>query len=144
MPCDYRLYPADWKERRARVLNRAGQLLDEKGQVYLEARCEYCKAPNHSLVFRLKTNRLKWRYPDGADLDEIDPDYRPTDVVLTIAHLDRTGPPGPDDGPLDCPDDRLAALCQACHLHLDRERHKAKAAETRRRKMGALPLFSQP
>lgn len=143
MPCNYKDYPADWKERRNRILARAGQMLDDKGRIFREATCETCGAPNHEVIYRLKSDRLKWRYPNGLDLDEIDPDYRPTDVVLTIAHLDRTGPPGPNDGPLDCPDDRLKALCQSCHLWLDRERHQAKAADTRRRKMGALPLFAQ-
>ena len=130
MPCDYSQYPADWKERRARVLARA------------ENKCETCAAPNHEFIYRRKDDRLKWRHPNGCDMGETDADYRGTDVVLTIAHLDRTGPPGPDDGPLDCPDERLAALCQSCHLHLDRFRHQHKAAETRRRKMGALPLFA--
>lgn len=143
MPCDYSQYPADWKERRARVLARAGQIVDDNGRVFAEACCEFCHAPNHTAIFRRKNDRLKWRYPNACDLGEDDPDYRPTNVVLTIAHLDRTGPPGPNDGPLDCPDDRLAALCQACHLHLDRERHQAKARATRLAKAGALPLFNQ-
>ena len=52
-------------------------------------------------------------------------------IILTTAHLDRTGAPGDGDGPLDCPDDRLAALCQSCHLKLDAKRHAAKAAQTR-------------
>lgn len=142
MPCDYSLYPADWKERRARILERAGH------------KCEYCKAENHTIIYRgagdyagmymtqdgwlydrtgFKVGRVRGSEYDCATM---------TKVVLTIAHLDRTGPPGPNDGPLDCPDDRLAALCQACHLHLDRDRHAAKAAETRRRKAGLANLFA--
>jgi hypothetical protein len=35
MPCDYSKYPPDWKERRARILKRAGN------------RCEQCGAMNH-------------------------------------------------------------------------------------------------
>jgi len=42
-------------------------------------------------------------------------------VVLTVAHLDHT--------PENCDDDNLAAMCQGCHLHSDREHH----AETRAR-----------
>ncbi|GAC1372610.1 MAG: hypothetical protein NVS3B25_07220 [Hymenobacter sp.] len=142
MPCDYSLYPADWKERRNRILARAGQILDNKGSVFRQANCETCGVPNHEIVYRRKDDRLKWRGPNTIDLGEEDPDYRATLVVLTVAHLDRTGPPGPNDGPLDCPDDRLAALCQSCHLHLDRYRHQAKAAETRRKKAGTADLFS--
>lgn len=36
-------------------------------------------------------------------------------IVLTIAHLDH------DPENWDVPDDRLAALCQRCHLRYDRE-----------------------
>jgi hypothetical protein len=142
MPCDYSQYPADWKERRARVLARAGN------------RCEFCKAENHAIIYRgagdysglymtedgylfgARTGRYFGRVR-GSEYDGA----TATKVILTIAHLDRTGPPGPNDGPLDCPDDRLAALCQGCHLHLDRDRHAAKAAETRRKKAGLASLF---
>lgn len=129
MPISYKEYPPTWKAIRARILARAGHC------------CETCAVPNREFIFRCKADRLKWRHPNGADMGETDADYRGTDVVLTIAHLDRTGPPGPNDGPLDCPDDRLAALCQSCHLYLDRKRHQAKAAETRRRKNGLADLF---
>ncbi len=141
MPISYKDYPADWKERRARILVRAGNL------------CEQCSIPNG----------LKgWRFPSGEfrTPDQIASEWMPvedenalkkvlarpiTTIVLTIAHLDRTGPPGPNDGPLNCPDDRLKALCQACHLHLDRYRHQAKAAATRRQKAGLASLFpTQP
>lgn len=47
--------------------------------------------------------------------------------VLTVAHLI-------DGGPLDCPDDDLAALCQPCHLRLDGPLHARNAAITRRRR----------
>lgn len=49
-------------------------------------------------------------------------------VVLTVAHLPAAA------GTMDCRDEVLAALCQRCHLGLDRAHHLAKAAETRRRK----------
>lgn len=139
MPCDYSQYPADWKERRARILARANN------------KCEFCGLPNGLLGWRFPSG--KWYTPEqvaGDAMPEQDEDAcekvlgKPARrIILTIAHLDRTGPPGPNDGPLDCPDDRLAALCQACHLHLDRERHQAKARATRLAKAGALPLFNQ-
>lgn len=49
-------------------------------------------------------------------------------VVLTTAHLDHT--------PENCADENLMALCQACHLALDTELHKANRAETRRARAG--------
>ena len=128
MPCDYSLYPADWKVRVARILVRAGHV------------CEFCAVPNHAAIFRLRADGFTWRHPHGGDMCEADPAYRATNVVLTVAHLDRTGPPGPDDGPLDCPDDRLAALCQRCHLIADKERHRAKRKDTIFRKKQQLSL----
>ncbi len=54
-----------------------------------------------------------------------------TKVVLTIAHLDH------DAENHEVSDDRLAALCQACHLQYDQHRHVAK------RKYGK-DYFTQP
>ena len=44
-------------------------------------------------------------------------------VVLTVAHL--------NDDPSTADPDLLLALCQSCHLSLDRELHKRNAAATR-------------
>lgn len=138
----YKDYPKDWKKRRTRILFRAGERRNHQGEIIAQAACELCDAPNREFIFRRRDDRLKWRYPTGNDLGEADPDYRGTAIVLTTAHLDRTGPPGPEDGPLDCPDERLMALCQSCHLHLDRHRHQAKAAATRQAKQQPLPLLA--
>jgi heterodisulfide reductase subunit B len=54
-----------------------------------------------------------------------------TKVILTIAHLDH------DSSNHQVQDDRLAALCQACHLGYDRWRHILK------RKYG-MAIFEQP
>ena len=43
-----------------------------------------------------------------------------TKIVLTIAHLDH------DKENFDVQDDRLKALCQRCHLVLDKEHHAEK------------------
>jgi 5-methylcytosine-specific restriction endonuclease McrA len=55
-----------------------------------------------------------------------------TKVVLTIAHLDH------DNDNHDVTDDRLAALCQRCHLRYDLHRHVAK------RKYGTAFFKTQP
>lgn len=52
-------------------------------------------------------------------------------VILTIAHLDH------DPENWQITDDRLKALCQACHLQYDRPRHIYK------RKYGSQ-IFKQP
>lgn len=64
--------------------------------------------------------------------------HRPADeisytvVVLTVAHLDHD-PENPH--PMN-----LKAMCQRCHLALDKEQHQKNAAETRRKKKGQLAL----
>jgi len=93
MPIDYRQYPAHWKAIRERILWRAGQHWDCYHNFH-EARCEWCHAENHA------------PHPRTGSI-----------VVLTIAHLDH------DKENQDVADDRLAALCQACHLGHDREHH---------------------
>ena len=57
-------------------------------------KCEWCQAANHQPHPRTGSQ-----------------------VVLTVAHLDH------DVENWDVSDDRLAALCQACHLDHDREHH---------------------
>lgn len=54
-------------------------------------------------------------------------------VVLTTAHLDHT--------PENCGDDNLKAMCQRCHLRLDRGHHAMNARITRFRKIGQNDLF---
>lgn len=70
-------------------------------------KCEFCGIENYAIK------------PNG------------TKVVLTIAHLDH------DSQNHNISDDRLAALCQACHLKYDLHRHVAK------RKYG-MGVFEQP
>lgn len=56
-------------------------------------------------------------------------------VVLTVAHFNQT----PGDNRLD----NLVALCQRCHLALDRDQHKENARRTRQAKKDrARPLLS--
>jgi hypothetical protein len=56
-------------------------------------------------------------------------------IILTVAHLDHD--------PTNCSESNLKAMCQACHLRLDREQHTATARATRRarlREAGQLEL----
>ena len=58
-------------------------------------------------------------------------------VVLTVAHLGTAhvdGTPGDKHDKLDCRNENLAALCQACHLRFDSDEHMANAAATRRQR----------
>jgi len=44
-------------------------------------------------------------------------------VILTVAHLDHT--------PENCDEGNLKAMCQACHLHYDKDHHRRTRALTR-------------
>ena len=97
MPIEYKKYPADWKQRRARILERAGN------------KCEFCSVPN---------GLHGWR-DEISQFHELDEDWSPTGVkfikiVLTIAHLDH------DEENHEVQDTRLRALCQRCHLAYDK------------------------
>lgn len=98
MPIDYKAYPENRKEIRARILKRAGNC------------CEFCGVENHTTVQR-DTGAPCLIDEDGAIF-----------VVLTIAHLDH------DAENKNVRDERLAALCQRCHISYDAPR---KAAERR-------------
>lgn len=94
MPINYRDYPPNWLTNiRPRILSRAGEIRDTDGKMIQEARCEWCNIENHT------------RHTRGYT------------IVLTIAHLDH------DKENWNVNDERLAALCQACHLGYDRPRH---------------------
>ena len=112
MPIDYKKYPPDWKTRiRPDILRRANN------------RCEICGVENGSTVMR---SRVAMRFnfgPLGAGGVML---TEPVKVVLTIAHLDRDRTNN-DYG-------NLKALCQKCHLDLDREQHRRNAAATRARR----------
>jgi 5-methylcytosine-specific restriction endonuclease McrA len=123
-------YPADWKKIRTRILERAGH------------QCEQCRAVNHQVVIRhtdcyLDADGYVWDAVTGEargmSRDSEFPGQRLTRIVLTIAHL--------DGALVDHSDANLRALCQRCHLALDRAQHVASARETRaaRRAVGRLP-----
>lgn len=104
-------YPANWKEIRYRILQRANHAC-EGSPDFLD-----CRRPNGMYL-----NRRTGEITD--DLVTVDDwtlfDEAPvTRIVLTIAHLDHV--------PEHCDDDNLRAWCQRCHLHYDRHHH----AETR-------------
>jgi hypothetical protein len=118
MPIDYKEYPANWKtEIRPAVLLRA------------KNRCEECGIMNHAVVKRMKNGN--WRTPSAQEWDMIHSKIRYshynmsgslkfhgfTKIVLTIAHLDH------DKLNHDVPLERLAALCQRCHLLHDLKHH---------------------
>lgn len=107
MPINYKDYPPNWKEIRTRILDRAGH------------RCERCEVPNHATIYRVSKEASSWiLWPEGMASEALTLDgFKPTRIVLTIAHLDH------DKENHDVIDDRLMALCQKCHLEYDLPRH---------------------
>lgn len=128
-PENRKLYPANWKEIRARILERDGH------------RCKFCGVENHDWGMREVVGENKGVFIVGGKTadeaaDELyrflgeDSPYRLIQIVLTIAHLH-------DMNPANCADDNLAALCQRCHNAHDREYRQRNAKATRAAKRDA-------
>jgi hypothetical protein len=141
MTFDRSRYPADWDQIRARVLARAEQRCECRGECSSEHDRGRCDAPNRVSIVRHDKMPELWRTSD----DLIDAFHQhgnqeirgyelnaPITVVLTIAHLDHDRES--DEG-------RMRAVCQRCRLRLDRYQHTRNARETRRprRAVGSLP-----
>lgn len=100
MPIDYKKYPANWKDEiRPRILKRAN------------FKCEECGRKHKSHY----TQSNWWQF---GELDEFAIKYsiaagiKIVRIILTIAHLDQNINNNADEN--------LKALCQKCHLNLDR------------------------
>lgn len=147
-------YPANWD-----AISRARR--EQAGQ-----KCEQCGVPNGTLIVRKPKSDeylivdhdgyCMYRWPDGRwiHLSELPDgfDYdRDIKVVLTVHHI---GVPYPDGRPgnphdkMDVRPENLIAVCQRCHLILDKEIHIANRKKTIARKkaekttaQGQLSLF---
>lgn len=117
MPCDYKKYPADWKQIVERIKRRAHD------------RCELCGLENGWHVLRPKDNWWLVTYVGAQDAknprthESLKPMGKIVRIVLTVHHID-----------YDVNNNKLynlLALCQRCHNKLDmplriRNRNKAK------------------
>lgn len=119
MPIDYSRYPPNWKtEIVPVVLLRANH------------RCEKCELKNGQIVWsihlqvkddngRYKQRSLWFQDMNDALRESNYDSIRKVKVVLTVAHLDH------DELNHDVELNRLAALCQICHLRYDaKEKYK--------------------
>ena len=138
MPFKKERYPVDWKEIRARILQRD------------ENRCKYCRAPTGVWISRDKN--FQWGIEKGAYMvgetgavfandgtplgfwrgSEWEGD-KAVKIVLTVAHLDHDETRNSDDN--------LASLCQKHHLDHDRKDNISRAMKRRRAKKAAGELF---
>jgi hypothetical protein len=125
MPIDRSKYPADWDDLSKAIRARAGD------------KCEFCGVPNHVFILRSTANPEQYVIlTEGADYiapngavynlmylpDDFD-DSKEVWIVLTVAHLDQ-------DTTNNAPAN-LKALCQRCHLNLDRPHNLVKGRATR-------------
>lgn len=111
---------------------------ETRPQILARARdkCECCKVPNHTEVFRASgmwrhiAVGAVWHRANGK-VTTFQPatDHR-VRIVLTIAHLNHIS--GDDRA------DNLKAMCQWCHLDYDRRHHQRSRAT---RKDKARPLL---
>jgi len=115
MPIDYTKYPPNWKsEIRPRILERENHC------------CKDCGVKNYSLGVRDNDGSFKevQDVKRGEFIDYYGQSLKVIKIVLTIAHLDH------DEENMDVEDERLAALCQKCHLNYDKE-EKARRREVK-------------
>ncbi len=126
-PENAKRYPANWKELRAAVLERAGNAC-EGSPAYPE-----CRVPNgwlrNNTTGEITDNGLQAEAWGLADGDSV------TFIVLTIAHLEH------DE--LETQDiNRLRAWCQKCHLTYDAKHHAQTAYHTRKSRKALGDLFT--
>lgn len=107
MPCNYKDYPANWKE-----------IIAEKKRKH-NNKCELCYAPNGEQVTRMdNTNEYPWRpgyISCWKHVGGVDSRMPMTKIVLTVHHI--------DSDKTNNSDANLILLCQRCHLRLDMEKH---------------------
>lgn len=105
MPCDYRLYPANWKAIRAEILERAGHRCECDGE------CGF----HHPFQWEIDPWGMDARGPNALRCMERGGQkalrFRGR-VILTIAHLN-------NKSVKDVRRTNLKAMCQACHLRMD-------------------------
>lgn len=150
MPVDMSRYPADWAEIRQSIMQRANWHCEDCGvpdgaQGWRDECGEFQTAPRHfSARFGWWDEQRDSFHPDTNDAEtrlrlkrtaRLLGWRRIITIVLTTAHL---GVPKPDGTPgdkhdkKDCRPENLAALCQKCHLTIDRAEHRQNAARNRR------------
>lgn len=117
-------YPANWKEIRAAVLERAGNAC-EGSPAYPKCRVENGTWRINSTGICAMDEDLAYAMCDVGE--------EPTRIVLTIGHLDHT--------PENCDMANLRAWCQRCHLTYDAKHHAQTAHATRRQGKALTDLF---
>ena len=129
MPIDYKRYPPNWKteivprikEREKHKCKKCGVKNYDVGYRHGEKHTfasiqEHCP----EIVEKYLGKRKIETYKEARILQSLLTDKKRIVIVLTIAHLDH------DEENLNVKDERLAALCQWCHLNYDVEEKKRR------------------
>ncbi len=117
-------YPEDWKALRASILERAHEACECTGQCGREHPGGRCFATNGDLIVRAKAQHERHLWKRHAHVGVcMGEDCGAVKVVLTVAHLDHVEA---NNDP-----ENLRAMCQFCHLSLDREDNARRAALAR-------------
>ena len=138
MPCNYKLYPSNWKtEIVPQVKARDNNC------------CAFCGVKNYSVGYRqgskfIPTAGNEWHdkagngelsYKEARELVTHCNEFADDNlivIVLTVAHLNHDI----NDNDLS----NLKALCQKCHLDYDKEHHKINSRQTLKNKKGIVEL----
>lgn len=130
MPCNYKLYPKNWKtEIRPAILERAKHCCENCGVKNYEwiIRGQYGYQKLDGGIYNLKSEFIGYDYVGSIS------NKKPIKIILTISHLDH-----------DIKNNNysnLKAFCQKCHLDYDKEYHAKNRKETNNKKKGLTELF---
>jgi hypothetical protein len=124
-------YPENWPELRASILERAHHGCECTGQCGHEHPGGRCFATHGDVILRGKGphERHLWRQHTHGGVCTGE-DCGAVQVVLTVAHLDHVEA---NNDP-----ENLRAMCQFCHLALDREDNARRCSDGRARALAAL------
>jgi hypothetical protein len=123
LPFERWRYPPDWPEISRRIRARSGGRCEGPPARLLEAGADLATVAMEINSYRCDARQGR---PHPVTVST---------VVLTVAHVR-------DMDPMNCAGDNLAALCQRCHLELDRPHHIATARRRRRERRAAGDLFT--
>jgi hypothetical protein len=116
MPIDYKKYPKNWlTEIRPRIMKRANNQCEYEGCDFKHLETVYSVKYRGRVTGWFRSYDEANKHPktiEGKIGEEI-PNPKSVKVILTIAHLDH------DENNHQVSDDRLAAMCQLCHLRYD-------------------------
>lgn len=131
MPIDYAKYPPNWKSEIVPRIRARGR-----------ARCEWCGARAWQFGWRDAQGRFRPGTPPVLahvgqlflDAQAISP--KMIRIILTVAHLDH------DEENWNVTDDRLALLCQACHLNHDRKDNLRRRRQNHPKRPSGVPSIA--